>query len=797
MIHRKRVQYPEYVYPPDEWRVVEKRFYPKFLAQMESIFATGNGYLGIRGSFEEGEPASQNAVIVNGFYESWPIVYGEKAYGFATEGQTIVNVPDGKIIKLYVDDEPFYLPTADLLHFERVLDMRAGVLTREVLWETPSKKHVRIKSQRLVSFRHRHLAAICYEVTLENAAAPVEISSEIVSHQNSYNHSEDPRQYRGFGENVLVTRIHSETGRRLMLGQITKRSQMSIACGADHVIETECRHTVNLRYRKDVSKVVFSIAARQGKPIRIIKYLTYHTSRRPIPEELCERAERTLDRACEQGFEDLVGEQRNHMSRFWALGDVQIKGDRAIQQAVRFNLFHLLQATGRAEGAGVPAKGLTGLGYEGQYFWDTEIYMLPFLIYTRPQIARNLLRFRHSMLENARERAREVNQKGALFPWRTINGSEASAYYAASTAQYHINADIMYALRKYVDVTGDREFLYDEGAEMLVETARLWADLGFYSQMKGGKFCINGVTGPDEYNTVVNNNLYTNLMARENLWFAAKTVRQMQQEDPESFTALKHRTGLELREVEEWQKAADSMFLPVDAKTGIHLQDDGFLEKERWDFENTPPEKYPLLLNYHPLVVYRHQVIKQADVVLAMFLLGNEFSLEEKQRNFDYYDELTTGDSSLSVSIQSIIAFELGYMDKAQEYAEYSVLMDLADIGGNVQDGLHMASMGGTWMVMVYGCAGMRDYGGRISFSPRIPKRFGGCRFSLTIRGQLLEVDIDSSSARYTLKEGDALTIYHEGEQIELTRERPEALRKAGVIAAAEHTDFALPRTEG
>jgi alpha,alpha-trehalose phosphorylase len=778
MIHRQHVQSPEYVYPPDEWRMVEKRFYPKFLAQMESIFSTSNGYLGMRGNFEEGEPAFQNAVIVNGFHETWPIAYAEEAFGYAKQGQTVVNVPDGKIIKLYVDDEPFYLPTADLPHFERVLDMKAGVLEREVLWETPSKKLVRIRSKRLVSFRHRHLAVIWYEVTLENAAAPVEISSEIVVHRDKQIHSDDPRQFKGFKENVLVNKIHWERESRVMLGQITKRSGMRIACGVDHVLQTECKHIVNVRRSGESSKVVFSLAARPQMPIRIIKYVTYHTSRRAQPVELCERAERTLDRARKQGFEDLFEEQKKYMDKFWRRSDVQIKGNRAIQQAIRFNLFHLLQASARAEGTGVPAKGLTGLGYEGQYFWDTEIYMLPFLVYTMPQIARNLLRFRHSMLEKARERARQVNQKGALFPWRTINGEEASTYYAASTAQYHINADIMYAVRKYVEVTGDKSFLYDEGAEMLVETARLWVDLGFYSKRKGDEFCINGVTGPDEYNTVVNNNVFTNLMARENLWYAAATVRKMREEDPESYTALEYKTNLRLEEVDAWQKAADNMFLPIDEKLGIHLQDDGFLEKKPWDFEHTPQEKYPLLLNYHPLVIYRHQVIKQADVVLAMFLLGNEFSLEEKKRNFDYYDELTTGDSSLSVSIQSIAAFELGYMNKAQEYAQYSVLMDLADIGGNAKDGLHMASMGGTWMVMVYGYAGMRDHLGRISFRPRIPKRFKGGRFSLTIRGRLLEADIDPGSVRYTMKEGEDLTIYHENEEIRLTREEPCAIKK-------------------
>ena len=404
------------------------------------------------------------------------------------------------------------------------------------------------------------------------------------------------------------------------------------------------------------------------------------------------------------------------MDDFWHRSDIKIYGNpydsdvtRALelQQAIRFNLFQILQASARAEGTGIPAKGLSGQAYEGQFFWDTEIYVLPFLIYTAPRIARNLLNFRYKMLDKARKRACQLNQKGALFPWRTINGEEASAYYAAGTAQYHINADIAYAIKKYFEITGDKDFLYNEGAEILVETARLWLDLGFFQD---GKFHIHGVTGPDEYTTVVNNNAYTNLMARENLRYAVQTVRILQNENLESFAALLDRTNLALGEIEDWDKAASQMYIPYDEVKGIHPQDDSFLSKKVWDFENVPRSKYPLLLNFHPLVIYRHQVIKQADVVLAMHLLGQEFSEEQKRRNFDYYDPLTTGDSSLSVCIQSILAFQLGYSQKALEYAYFAVLMDLADIAGNSKDGCHIASMGGSWMVMVYGFAGMKDY---------------------------------------------------------------------------------------
>jgi alpha,alpha-trehalose phosphorylase len=537
---------------------------------------------------------------------------------------------------------------------------------------------------------------------------------------------------------------------------------------------------------EDFGQVAFTIEARRGCPIQLTKYMAYHTSRTASARELCGRAEWTLDRVTTHGFSQLLASQEQFLSDFWRRSDVRVKDveDRTkrttveIQAAIRFNLFHILQASARADDAGVPAKGLTGQAYEGHYFWDTEIYLLPFLTYTSPRIAKNLLAFRYRMLPQARARARQLGHRGAMFPWRTVNGEEASAYYAAGTAQYHINADIAYALRKYVQATGDERFLWDCGAEMLVETARLWLDLGFYSDAKGGRFCINAVTGPDEYNTVVNNNAFTNLMARENLRYAVQTVQTMREVEPDAFNVLAHKTSLETSEVEEWLRAADKMYVPFDDKLKIIPQDDDFLAKEPWDFLNTPSDHYPLLLFYHPLNIYRKQVIKQADVVLAMFLLGDAFPPETKKRNFEFYDPLTTGDSSLSSCVEAIIAAQTGDVEKAIRYGMAALLMDLADVGGNVKDGCHIASMGGTWMMLVYGLGGMRDGEGMLSFWPRrAPQDNAILRFPVTYRGRILEVEIGVENVEYTLREGDGLVFRHEREEIQLTREHPAAVR--------------------
>ena len=788
MIHHVPLRPPARDFPADEWNVIEKGFHPEFLAQLETMLALGNGYLGMRGCPEEGGPNVENATLINGYYETHPIVYVEGAYGFARTGQTILSVTDSKVIKLFVDDEPFWLPNANLLKYERRLNMRSGTLDREILWETPAGKQVLITSRRLVSFANRHVAAISYRVTLLNAAAPLMISSEMKANEPSASIDvNDPRQTRDFAGRVLHPRASYAKDRRIVLCHATEKSRLMLTCATDHSLDTSCPHAHKVSYAEDFGQVAFTIDARPDCPIHLTKYMVYHTSPMASPEELCGRAEWTLDRVMTQGFEQLLASQEQYMEDFWRRSDVRVRDIREdrtkrstveIQQAIRFNLFHILQASARAEDTGVPAKGVTGQAYEGHYFWDTEIYLLPFLIYTSPRIAKNLLTFRYNMLPQARARARELGHRGAMFPWRTISGEEASAYYAAGTAQYHINADIMYALRKYVQATGDEAFLRDCGAEMLVETARFWRSLGFYADARDGKFCINSVTGPDEYNTVVNNNAYTNLMARENLRYAAQTVEALQAIDPKAYNELVHKTVLDPSEVEGWIHAADSMYLPYDEKLKIIPQDDSFLDREPWDFRNTPREHYPLLLFYHPLNIYRKQVIKQADVVLAMFLLGDAFSLESKKRNFEFYDPLTTGDSSLSSCVEAIIAAQVGDTGKAIQYGVAALLMDLANVGGNVKDGCHIASMGGSWMMFTYGLGGMRDDDGTLSFWPRrAPEDNAILRFPVSYRGQMLEVEISLEKVEYTLREGGSLVIRHETEEIQLTTENPVAVR--------------------
>ena len=757
-------------FPVDPWRLVERWHSADDLGVTETLFTVANGYLGMRGNPEEGRDAFAHGTFVNGFHETWEIRHAEAAFGFARTGQTIVNVPDAKLMKLYVDDEPLILGTADLEHYERALDLRDGVLRRSLVWRTPSGKRVKVESTRMVSMTQRHLALLTLEVTMLDGSAPIVISSQLMNRQDGtdeYHDSSaamgggvDPRKAAKFEQRVLLPRMSGIEDGRMILGYQCASSKMTIAVACDHVLHTGDDAEVVTRYDEDLAKTAFRIQASEGQTVRLEKVVAYHTSRGVPVRELADRCDRTLDRAARAGREEALDEQRRWFDEFWAAADVSVVADDAddealgIQQAIRFNLFTLAQASARADQWGVPAKGVTGSGYEGHYFWDSEIYVAPFLTYTQPALAKNLLHFRSRMLDAARHRAREMAQHGALFPWRTINGEEASAYYAAGTAQVHIDADVVYALTQYLTATDDVGFLLRHGIDILVETSRMWADLGFWRVNGQPAFHIHGVTGPDEYTTVVNNNLFTNVMARHNLEQAVAAVERIRRDHPSDYEQVVKRLSLTDDEVEEWARCAEGMHIPFDEGLGIHPQDDFFLDREVWDLSKTPDELRPLLLHYHPLVIYRFQVLKQADVVLALFLQGDRFTAEEKRADFEYYDPITTGDSTLSAVVQSVMAAEVGYDQVAWDYFRQALYVDLANLHGNTVDGMHIASTGGVWSALVCGFGGMRDRGGRLSFDPRLPDAFPHLEFALVWRDSRFRVRLEPSSITFTVLSG-------------------------------------------
>jgi alpha,alpha-trehalose phosphorylase len=757
------IQHPAFSVEP--WAIRETELQLDALAQTESVFALSNGHIGLRGNLDEGEPYGLPGTYLSGFYEVRPLPYAEGGYGYPEDGQSVVNVTNGKLIRLLVEDEPLDVRYGDLKRHERVLDLRDGVLRRSAEWTSPTGTGIRISSTRLVSFTQRAVAAIAYEVEPLDEEIPVVIQSELIANEPLPAISADPRAAA-----ALAAPLRSESYRgeklRVILAHSTAASGLTMAAAMDHLIDGPPGVEAHCESFEDLGRVMVTGVVSPGKPLRIVKLLAYGWSSQRSVAAIRDQVAAALAEAHHSGWDGLCKQQREYLDEYWEGADVVLEGDAELQQAVRFAQFHTLQAGARAEQRAIAAKGLTGPGYDGHTFWDTESFVLPVLTYTAPRAAADALRWRHATLDLARDRASQLELKGAAFPWRTIRGQECSSYWPAGTAAFHINADIAHAVVRYVTATGDEEFEREVGLELLVETARLWRSLGHHDSR--GRFRIDGVTGPDEYSAVADNNVYTNLMARRNLLAAADAASRYMTEaralsvDPEEAAA--------------WRDAAHGMLIPYNDDMRLHAQAEGFLEHQVWDFEHTPPENYPLLLHYPYFDLYRKQVVKQADLVLAMHFCGDEFTAEEKARNFDYYETLTVRDSSLSACTQAIIAAEVGHMELAYDYLGEAALMDLDDLEHNTRDGLHIASLAGSVSAVLSGLGGVRDFHGVLSFAPRLPSAITRLMFHLSFQGRRLLVELSQGHASYSLVDGTQLDIVHYGESVAVTADQPKTL---------------------
>lgn len=717
----------------------------------ETLFTIGNGNLGLRGDTEEKEGSFHKGTYINGFFESETILYGEVAYGYAKNHETILNLPDPKRIELSIDGKQFGPNGIKDQILE--LDEETGILTRRAEWNVEDSK-LWLESQRLASFVHPDCALIKYKITnASSKAEKISLASCIDTTTKNIMGEDDPRVGAKFRHQPLIidgTKVdgwnlsfeaHTQnSGFKLegfVINQlITDEGEIQLASEKSEMIKEEIPYTTG------------NFILAPGKSATLYKYISYVWGK-----ELPKSAAAVCKEFAGVGFERACSEQEKFLDEFWKLAQIKIDGDQESEEALHFNLFHLLQSSGRSGKVSIAAKGLTSEGYEGHYFWDTESYVCPVFTYTAPEVAKKLLEYRASILDKARERAKELNLKGALYPWRTIDGEETSAYFPAGTAQYHIDADIIFALNRYLNAH-EEDCGFDKKAveEMSAETARMWLSLGAFIPHKNNQFCINDVTGPDEYTAIVNNNAFTNLMARENLEISLARAGAAANADEKA----------------EWQRAAENMYIPFDKESGVYPQDDSFMDKPDWDFENTPRSKYPLLMHFHPLEIYRHRVLKQPDLVLAQYLLSGRFTKAEKIRNFNFYEKYTTGDSSLSNCIMSIMAAETGDTKKAFNYFNKTVRMDIDDVNGNSRDGIHTACMAGSWMSVVYGFAGFRDYKGQYSFDPKLPNGWKELSFNLAIKGCILNIKISQEMAEYQLISGSALQLTHRNESFSL-----------------------------
>ena len=753
----------KFAYEP--WTVTENGFSPENLREAESAFALANGLIGMRGNLEEvtaGGADTIQGTFINGVFDQEPIIYGEAAYGYAKNHETICNVMDAKSLILTANGERLDMGRSNVTGHLRVLDMRRGTLHRSFVWHTASGAVLQVSMERIVSLNRQNLAAAKLRINCTSGSTRIEIDSPIMPAQIAAGDPNDPRNAGGKDRSLKTGQRRSE-GDRISMQQFTKNSGLAICCAVSHSL-SEGEGSVWEEGDGITWRAQCLLSA--GSSLDLEKHIVYTYGKDYEAMQLLDKAETECMNA--PTFAVLEAEQREYLDAFWEGAGMSIEGDDALLQGLRFNLFHILQSAGRDGLRSVCAKGLSGEGYEGHYFWDTEAYILPVLLHTQPEIARRLLEYRYSILPNARARARELgHEKGALYPWRTIDGEECSAYFPAGTAQYHIDGDIAHAVAEYYYATLDMDFMAECGTEMLVETARFFYDLGFFSEAKDGRFVINCVTGPDEYNVLVNNNTYTNRIAAETMRNAAKFIHLLEKKCPEKYKSLCEAIGYDPEEAADWEKAADLMYYPA-PKGGIYPQDDDFLMRKPWPLESIPADKRPLLIHYHGLTIYRHMICKQADLVLAMVQFGGFYTKEEKKQNFAFYDRVTTHDSSLSMAVFSILASEIGEKEKAYDYFMSSARLDLDDMQHNSKDGLHLANMAGTWNCMVKGFGGMRFEGDTIGFHPVCPEQWKGYSFRVIFRGRTIEVSVSPDGAEYKLLSGEPIEILADGESKKL-----------------------------
>ncbi|MGB8650600.1 MAG: glycoside hydrolase family 65 protein [Mycobacteriales bacterium] len=741
------------IFPVEPWRIRETRLDLDLLAQTESVFALSNGHIGLRGNLDEGEPHGIPGTYLAGFHELRPLPYAEAGYGYPESGQSVVDVTNGKLVRLLVDDEPLDVRYGELCDHERVLDMRAGTLSRNLEWVSPAGKRVRVRSTRLVSLTHRAVAALVYEVEAVDPDTRVIVQSELVANEQQPASAADPRVAAALASPlVAVSQDHQPCGAVLL--HRTKASGLLLGAGMDHEVEAPGQVTVEQDTRVDWARTTFATTLQPGERLRVVKYLAYGWSGVRSEPAIRDQVAAALTGARITRWEGLLAAQQEFLDDFWQGADVEVDGDPVLQQAVRFGLYHVLQSAARAERRALSSKGLTGPGYDGHAFWDTEGFVLPVLTATFPQAARDALLWRYATLDRARERAKTLGLRGAAFPWRTIAGDECSAYWPAGTAAFHVNADIAYAVERYRAATGDEAFDGDGGTELLVETARLWISLGHHD--RHGTWHIDGVTGPDEYSAVADDNVFTNLMAARNLLAAARAC--------ERHPDLAERLGATTQEVAEWRNAAASVAVPYDEQLGVHEQSAGFTRYREWDFEGA---QYPLFLHAPYVELYRSQVLKQADLVLALHWCGDAFTMEQKARNVDYYEARTVRDSSLSACTQAVMCAEVGHLDLAYDYATEAALIDLRDLHRNSRDGLHMASLAGAWTALVEGFGGMREHEGRLCFDPALPGGISRLAFHLRWQGALLHISITHQETTYSAQ-GGSLVLHLAGEQVQV-----------------------------
>ncbi len=754
-----------------EWQIIEEGFDPHYNKISESIFSIGNGRMGQRANFEEeysGETLSGSYVA--GVYYPDKTRVGWWKNGYPEYFAKVLNAPSWTSIHISIDNQKLDLAKCKVINFVRTLDMKTGLLTRKFSAVFPDGKQVNVEAKRFCSMANGEVGAIRYALTPVNfsakAAVSLSVDADVVNKDSNYDEK--------FWEEVYKK---ADDQQAIVVAQ-TKKTKFHVATGMRYSIVQDGKEVtkrINLEEREKYAGNIAQVDLAHGKEIVIYKYGAVLSSENHPKEKLVENCQQVLSKAVEKGFDKLFDEHAAVWYHKWEECDITIEGDIAAQQGIRFNIFQLTQTyTGEDERLNIGPKGFTGEKYGGSTYWDTEAYCLPFYLGTaEQQVAKNLLIYRHKHLQRAIENAGKLGFKSgaALYPMVTMNGEECHNEWEITFEEIHRNGAIAYAIFDYIRYTGDEGYLASHGLDVLVGISRFWAQRVNFSKDKN-KYVMLGVTGPNEYENNVNNNWYTNYIARWTLNYTLESLGKVRGLYSKEYARIESQLLLKEDETALWKKIADNMYFPEDKTKGVYLQQDGFLDKELMPVADLPKEDRPLNQKWSWDRILRSCFIKQADVLQGIYFFEDDFDTETIKRNFDFYEPMTVHESSLSPCVHVILASKLGYEEKAYEMYLRTSRLDLDDYNNDTEDGCHITSMAGTWLSVIKGFGGMRIKNDTLHFTPFIPKKWKSYSFRIEFRGRVIKVKVSGQRVETTLVSGEPFEIKINNESVSLSHNK-------------------------
>lgn len=751
----------------DPWKIVEDGFDKNYSKVAESVYSLGNEYMGIRGYFEEGY--SGDTLIgsyFNGVYESEKLE-GSSYKGIVDQTDFMVNSVDWIYTRILVDGEYLDLNQSKIRNYQRILDMRTGILTRNLVWITQSGKEIEIKFERFLSMVNAHIGVQKITIKALNFSGKLEVESGMdfsIIHQS---------RQRNFWDCEMVV----DKEEYLALRGTTLQSKHQVYSGARFIplanqVETLRNETVDSK----VLTNTFVYELQQDETVSLTKIVDNVVYRDETGEESefqreCKDVENYLQTLT---YEKLYEESKSWWEQVWKNSDIRIDGDEENQQGIRFCIFQMFQTYhGARMGNNIGAKGLTGEAYNGNAFWDTETYCLPFFLFNNLQAAKNLLLYRYVTLPEARQRAMDLDCKGAFYPVATISGRECCNLWQHASLQLQASTAVAYGIWLYDKITADKDFLYENGIEMLVEVCRMLATRGSWSADQT-RYGFYSVMGPDEFQMMVNHNCYTNYMAKFTFSYTIKVLEQFKEINEKQYSKVRENLQVTDDELSEWSKMWKCMYIPKEEVTGIYEQHEGFFSLPHVDVDTIPIEDFPLYDHWSYDRIYRNDMIKQPDVLMFMLLFNNNFTEEELKANYEFYEPKCIHESSLSPSVHSILASQLKKHEEAYDFFQFATRMDLDNYNRNSGQGLHTTSISAAWMNIVYGFGGMRSDGERLELNPSIPKEWQGYSFHITYEQQVISVEVGKERIQlYTL--GDKpVTICVYGNNYEINEKATE-----------------------